>query len=156
MYPRVAGSVRDFAGVPGLQRGRIASKYPLRAAIQIYPGGPCENGYNERFNGRRSREVLNAEWFATTRQAQTVINAWLRHYSYIRPHQACMRRLSLQERLQSVSWRRSNADKCDRTCRAPASARLLRLTMRQQLPAKCVAVKGGPPSLLRQVARARH
>ena len=24
------------------------------------------------------REILNAEWFATTRQAQTVINQWLR------------------------------------------------------------------------------
>jgi len=27
------------------------------------------------------REILNAEWFATTRQAQTVINQWLRQYN---------------------------------------------------------------------------
>ena len=56
--------------------------------INIYPGSPWENGYNERFNGTLRREVLNAEWFATTRQAQTVINQWLRQYNHIRPHHA--------------------------------------------------------------------
>jgi hypothetical protein len=44
--------------------------------------------YNERFNGTLRREVLNAEWFATTRQAQVVINTWLRQYNHIRPHHA--------------------------------------------------------------------
>ena len=56
--------------------------------IQIYPGSPWENGYNERFNGTLRREVLNAEWFHTTRQAQIVINTWLEQYNQIRPHQA--------------------------------------------------------------------
>ena len=56
--------------------------------IRIYPGSPWENGYNERFNGTLRREVLNAEWFNTTRQAQTVINQWLIQYNQIRPHQA--------------------------------------------------------------------
>ena len=56
--------------------------------IQIYPGSPWENGYNERFNGTLRREILNAEWFATTRQAQTVINQWLRQYNHVRPHHA--------------------------------------------------------------------
>ena len=56
--------------------------------IQIYPGSPWENGYNERFNGTLRREVLNAEWFATTTQAQTVIDQWLRQYNHIRPHHA--------------------------------------------------------------------
>jgi transposase InsO family protein len=37
-----------------------------------------ENGYNERFNGTLRREVLNAEWFHTTKQAQVAINAWLK------------------------------------------------------------------------------
>ena len=32
------------------------------------------NGYNECFNGTLRSEVLNAEWFATTRQAQVVID----------------------------------------------------------------------------------
>jgi len=38
--------------------------------IRMYPGSPWENGYNERFNGTLRRDVLNAEWFTTTRQAQ--------------------------------------------------------------------------------------
>jgi putative transposase len=56
--------------------------------IGIYPGSPWENGYNERFNGTLRREVLNAEWFATTQQAHVVINTWLRQYNHIRPHHA--------------------------------------------------------------------
>lgn len=42
--------------------------------IQIYPGSPWENGYNECFNGTLRYEVLNAEWFislsACVRQCQ--------------------------------------------------------------------------------------
>lgn len=56
--------------------------------IQIYPGSPWENGYNERFNGTLRNEVLNAEWFHTTKQAQTAINVWLRQYNEVRPHLA--------------------------------------------------------------------
>ncbi|MEP0943747.1 MAG: IS3 family transposase [Rhizobiaceae bacterium] len=56
--------------------------------IRIYPGSPLESGYNERFNGTLRREVLNAEWFTTTKQAQIVINRWLRQYNHTRPHQA--------------------------------------------------------------------
>ena len=62
-----------------------------RVGIQpllIYPGSPWENGYNERFNGTLRREVLNAEWFHTTKQAHVAINAWLRQYNQIRPHHA--------------------------------------------------------------------
>ncbi len=56
--------------------------------IRILPGAPWENGYNERFNGTLRREVLDAEWFATTRQAQVVIDIWLKQYNEIRPHAA--------------------------------------------------------------------
>ena len=45
------------------------------------------------------REVLNAEWFATTRQAQTVINTWLRQYNHVRPHQALGLRPLMPENL---------------------------------------------------------
>ena len=69
------------------------------APIQIYPGSPWENGYNERFNGTLRREVLNAEWFASTRQAQTVINTWLHQYNHIRPHQALGMRAPVPETL---------------------------------------------------------
>jgi putative transposase len=37
--------------------------------IRIYSGSPWENGYNEHFSGTLRREVLNAERFATTKQA---------------------------------------------------------------------------------------
>ena len=56
--------------------------------MQIYPGSPWENGYNERFKGTLRKEVLDAEWFLTTRQAQVAINVWLRQYNQIRPHHA--------------------------------------------------------------------
>ena len=56
--------------------------------IQIYPGSPWENGYNERFNGTLRRKVLNAEWFSNLKQAQAVINRWLKQYNHVRPHQA--------------------------------------------------------------------
>ena len=65
--------------------------------IRIYPGSPWENGYNERFNGTLRREVLNAEWFASTRQAQIVINQWLRQYNHIRPHHALAMRPPVPE-----------------------------------------------------------
>jgi len=67
--------------------------------IQIYPGSPWENGYNERFNGTLRQEVLNAEWFATIKQAQTVINHWLRQYNHVRPHQALGMRPPIPETL---------------------------------------------------------
>ena len=56
--------------------------------IQIYPGSPWENGYNERCNGTLRHEVLNAEWFSNLKQAQAVINKWLKQYNHVRPHQA--------------------------------------------------------------------
>lgn len=67
--------------------------------IKIYPGSPWENGYNERFNGTLRHEVLNAEWFTTTKQAQTVINQWLKQYNHIRPHQALNMRPPIPETL---------------------------------------------------------
>ncbi|MCR9088811.1 MAG: integrase core domain-containing protein [Rhodobacteraceae bacterium] len=56
--------------------------------ISIYPASPWENGYNERFNGTLRRQVLSAESFTTTKQAQVVINHWLRQYNHTRRHQA--------------------------------------------------------------------
>jgi putative transposase len=71
--------------------------------IRIYPGSPWENGYNERFNGTLRREVLNAEWFSSTRQAQIVINQWLRQYNHIRPHHALAMRPPVPETLLEKS-----------------------------------------------------
>ena len=70
--------------------------------IQIYPGSPWENGYNERFNGTLRREVLNAEWFSSIRQAQTVIDKWMQQYNHIRPHQALNMRPPVPETLSKT------------------------------------------------------
>ncbi|MEL6220014.1 MAG: integrase core domain-containing protein [Pseudomonadota bacterium] len=67
--------------------------------IRILPGSPWENGYNERSNGTLRREVLDAEWFATTRQAQAVIDIWLKQYNHIRPHEAIRMRPPVPETL---------------------------------------------------------
>lgn len=67
--------------------------------LQIYPGSPWENGYNERFNGTLRREVLNGEWFSTIKQAQAVINTWLKQYNHVRPHQALNMRPPVPETL---------------------------------------------------------
>jgi len=67
--------------------------------IRIYPGSPWENGYNERFNGTLRRELLNAEWFTTTKQAQIVSDCWLRQYNHTRPHQALNMRPPVPETL---------------------------------------------------------
>ncbi|MEM9145840.1 MAG: integrase core domain-containing protein [Pseudomonadota bacterium] len=64
--------------------------------IRIPPGSPWETGYNDdaprpllrNVKGTLRRELLDAEWFATTRQAQTVIDIWLRQHNRIRPHEA--------------------------------------------------------------------
>ena len=67
--------------------------------IQIYPGSPWENGYNERFNGTLRREILNAEWFSTLKQVQIVIGTWLKQYNHIRPYQALNMRPPVPETL---------------------------------------------------------
>ena len=63
--------------------------------MQIYPGSPWENGYNERFNGTLRREVLNAEWFSSTHgSASTIKSALIRRSTCVRqsrklwPHMA--------------------------------------------------------------------
>ena len=56
--------------------------------IHISLGSPWENGYTERFNGRLRNEILNANGFQTTRQAQATLNCWVKDYNQIRPHQA--------------------------------------------------------------------
>jgi transposase InsO family protein len=52
----------------------------------IEPGSPCENGYNESFNGKLRDELLNGEIFYTLQEAQVLIERWRQHYNTIRPH----------------------------------------------------------------------
>ena len=37
---------------------------------------PCENGYNESFNGKLRDELLNGEIFYTLKEAQILIGRW--------------------------------------------------------------------------------
>ena len=67
--------------------------------IRISSSSLWENGYNERFNGALRREVLDTEWFVTTKQAQTAINVWLKQYNHIRPHQVLKLRPPVPETL---------------------------------------------------------
>jgi len=67
--------------------------------MQIYPGSPWANGYDERFNGTLRREVLNAEWFQSTKHAQAAINVWLRQYNQNRPHHSLNMRPPVPETL---------------------------------------------------------
>ena len=83
----IAGHLQDWLTKVGIK--------PLR----IYPGNPWENGYYERFNGTLRREILNAEWFVSLDQAQTVINTWLKQYNSVRPHQALGMRPPVPETL---------------------------------------------------------
>jgi len=83
----IAGHLQDWLKKAGIR------------PMQIYPGSPRENGYNERFNGTLRREVLNAEWFHSTRQAQVAINVWLKKYNRIRPHHALGMRPPMPETL---------------------------------------------------------
>jgi len=53
----------------------------------------------ERFNGTLRREVLNAEWFTSIKQAQTVIKTWLKQYNHIPPHQVLNMRPPVPETL---------------------------------------------------------
>jgi transposase InsO family protein len=52
----------------------------------IEPGSPCENGYNESFNGKLRDELLNGEIFYTLKEAKIMIERWRVHYNTKRPH----------------------------------------------------------------------
>ena len=88
-------------------RGSVSNQCKfIQAALGNVEGlenivGHCfpDTWYNERFNGTLQKEVLNAEWFHTTRQAQVAINVWLKQYNQIRPHHALNMRPPVQETL---------------------------------------------------------
>ena len=54
----------------------------------IEPGKPTQNAYIESFNGKLRDECLNANWFASLREAQVLIEAWRRDYNDVRPHES--------------------------------------------------------------------
>ena len=70
----------------------------LKKAVEVL-GWPGSDIPVERFNGTLRREVLNAEWFTSIRQARVVIETWLKQYNHIRPHQALNMRPPVPETL---------------------------------------------------------
>lgn len=66
--------------------------------IYIEPGSPWQNAYGESFNGRLRDECLNAEWFASAREAKVVIESWRRHYNEERPHSSLSYRTPVEFR----------------------------------------------------------
>ena len=54
----------------------------------ITPGRPVENAVIESFNGKLRDECLNANWFDTLGDAQTLIESWGTDYNEQRPHSA--------------------------------------------------------------------
>lgn len=54
--------------------------------VHSAPGKPWQNGLNESFNGKFRDECLNAEWFATLREARAVIESFRDQYNSVRPH----------------------------------------------------------------------
>lgn len=54
----------------------------------ITPGSPWENGYCESFNGTLRNELLDGEIFYGVKEAQILVNQWVRHYNTTRPHSA--------------------------------------------------------------------
>jgi len=56
--------------------------------LNIEPGSPWENGYNESFNGKLRDELLNGEIFYTLKEAQILIERWRREYNKVSPHSA--------------------------------------------------------------------
>ena len=86
---------------------RIYSGSPLSAngCVRL-PGRAWDNEYYGRFNGTRRREVLDAERFATTRQAWVVLTCRPRQYNHTRPHQALGKRSSVPEtQLRNGPWK---------------------------------------------------
>jgi len=87
----IAKALQEWLTRVGIKPIQIYPGSPSRRCWHRLPGSAWENGYNERFNGTLRNEVLNAEWFSTIKQAEIVINLWLKQYNHIRPHQALIK-----------------------------------------------------------------
>lgn len=70
----VAQAVQDWLSNAGIATAHSA------------PGKPWQNGVNESFNGKFRDECLNAEWFATPREARVVIETFRKEFNSVRPH----------------------------------------------------------------------
>ena len=63
---------------------------------------PLGERLQRTFQRHVTQEVLNAEWFSSIRQAQTVIDKWMQQYNHVRPHQALNMRPPVPETLSKT------------------------------------------------------
>lgn len=54
----------------------------------IQPGKPTQNAFVESFNGKFRDYCLNLHWFASMKDARSVIEHWRDHYNHVRPHRS--------------------------------------------------------------------
>lgn len=54
----------------------------------IQPGKPSQNAYIERFNRTYREEILDAQLFYSTKEAELISKEWLEDYNHERPHQS--------------------------------------------------------------------
>ena len=69
----------------------VVREWPARIGVKtlyIEPASPCENGFNESFNGKLRDEPLTGEIVYTLGEARVPIERWRRHYNGIGPHGA--------------------------------------------------------------------
>ena len=52
----------------------------------IEPGSPWENGFCESFNGTFRDNLLDGEIFYSPKEAEIIVDEWVKHYNQIRPH----------------------------------------------------------------------
>ena len=69
-----AAALRDWLRALGVETSYIA------------PSRPCENEYNESFNGKLRDELLRCESSYSLKEAEVLIETWRRHYNDIHPH----------------------------------------------------------------------
>lgn len=72
----------------------------------IDPGEPCQNGSNERFNGKFRDECLGMQWFKNRIDAKVAIEDWRKLYNEVRPHSS-LENLTPAEYAQRISTGRS-------------------------------------------------
>ena len=54
----------------------------------IQPGKRTQNAFVESFNGKFREYCLNLHWFASLKDAQSIIDGWREHYNDVRPHRS--------------------------------------------------------------------
>ena len=73
----------------GLELKAIACTWLTDSGVKtacITRGSPWENGCCESFNGTLRDNLLNGEIFYGVREAQAIVNQWVREYNTISPH----------------------------------------------------------------------